>query len=30
LLELSDRRIVNMHRPGRMPLCEDDFPAKLN
>src|SRR5258705_13531760 len=28
LLELSDRRIVcNMHRPGRMPSCEDNFPA---
>jgi len=29
LLELGDSRIVDMiHRPGRMPSSEDNFPAK--
>ena len=30
LLELRDRGIVNMHRPGRVPLSEGNCPAKLN
>ena len=30
LLELGDRRIVNYHRPGRMPVSAGNFPAKLN
>ncbi len=29
LLEFSDRRIVYLHRPGRMPACAVDFPANL-
>jgi hypothetical protein len=29
LLELSDRRIVYYHEPGRMPARADDFPANL-
>ena len=30
VLELGDRRIVNYHRPGRMPVSAGNFPAKLN
>ena len=30
LSELGDRRIVNYHRPGRMPVSAGNFPAKLN
>jgi hypothetical protein len=27
LLEFGDRRIVDMHKPGRMPVSEGSFPA---